>query len=486
MGNTTQHLDPTEYFFRTQRPGDAVAALAQRKRDADFELFKAWADPAHCVDDFELEVAALQEAVGESRSAIEKAIFSYRRLSDLPQLRSTQSTTRVLDIKRLVAIDNAIAELGPDVSHEVLQLIDAYLTDTFTPRKANQPLLSPKAITHRLKRFIAKFDERVDYDPKKRKDRAKAAENFTLYEFSAGKRSGLTVECDNTTHAVMKEFRRQVAREHKVSESEAAKLILTGRHTTQPNVTIFGYAPLTPEGTVVPGASVFFPGSGWTDAAGTAEFDDLTEATPPRIINLDEVAEHEIAGYVPSSSMRAYAIARDGVCIWPGCDRDATECQLDHRVPFQENGATTPSNLYSLCQRHHNVKTDRRAYYVPDPATGDIVWLFPDGTYQLSQPEGFIGEHISPHNPRWNIDLDSRLRERDRVRTFFARGHKILDDFDLTQNVHDCMEALVDLEREFGMTFPFEPPLDDGDDLDADVAALIASDPYLRYGDAIY
>ena len=193
MGNTTQHLDPTEYFFRTQRPGDAVAALAQRKRDADFELFKAWADPAHCVDDFELEVAALQEAVGESRSAIEKAIFAYRRLSDLPQLRSTQSTTRVLDIKRLVAIDNAIAELGPDVSHEVLQLIDAYLTDTFTPRKANQPLLSPKAITHRLKRFIAKFDERVDYDPKKRKDRAKAAENFTLYEFSAGKRSGLTL-----------------------------------------------------------------------------------------------------------------------------------------------------------------------------------------------------------------------------------------------------------------------------------------------------
>ena len=72
------------------------------------------------------------------------------------------------------------------------------------------------------------------------------------------------------------------------------------------------------------------------------------------------------------------------------------------------------------------------------------------------------------------------------MRTFFARGHKILDDFDLTQNVHDCMEALVDLEREFGMTFPFEPPLDDGDDLDADVAALIASDPYLRYGDAIY
>ncbi|EEI15992.1 HNH endonuclease signature motif containing protein [Corynebacterium lipophiloflavum] len=486
MENTTQHPDQAEYFFRTQRPGDAVAALGQRKRDADFELFSEWADPAHCVDDFELEVTTLQEAVGESRSAIEKAIFAYRRLSDLPRLRSTQSTTRVLDIKRLAAIDNVIAELGPELSQEVLQLIDAYLTDAFTPRKANQPLLSPKALTHRLKRFIAKFDERVDYDPKKRKDRAKAAGDFTLFEYSAGKRSGLTVECDNTTHAVIREFRRQVAREHKVSEDEAAKLILTGRITTQPKVTIFGYAPLTPEGDVVDGASVYFPGSGWTDAAGTAEFDNLTDANPPRIIDLDDVAEHEIAGYVPSTSMRAYAIARDGVCIWPGCDRDAHDCQMDHRIPYQEDGATTPSNLFSLCHRHHNVKTDRRAFYVPDPLTGDIVWLFPDGTYQLSQPEGFIGEHLSPHNPRWNIDLDSRLRERDRVKTFFARGHKILDDFDLTHNVHACMQALVDLESEFGMTFPFEPLLPEDEDIDVDVALLIANDPYLRYGDAIY
>ncbi|MCT1665181.1 HNH endonuclease, partial [Corynebacterium sanguinis] len=70
---------------------------------------------------------------------------------------------------------------------------------------------------------------------------------------------------------------------------------------------------------------------------------------------------------------KAFAIARDGTCVWPGCTRDAQHCQLDHRVPYADGGSTTPANLFSLCQRHHNVKTDRRAYYIPDPTTGDIV-----------------------------------------------------------------------------------------------------------------
>ncbi|HIX78647.1 MAG TPA: hypothetical protein H9978_01630 [Candidatus Corynebacterium faecipullorum] len=29
------------------------------------------------------------------------------------------------------------------------------------------------------------------------------------------------------------------------------------------------------------------------------------------------------------------------------------------------------------------MKTDRRAFYLVDPTTGDVVWLFSDGTYAL-------------------------------------------------------------------------------------------------------
>ncbi|WP_165164416.1 HNH endonuclease signature motif containing protein [Corynebacterium qintianiae] len=500
MKNGTHEPDTAQRFFRTQRPGDARAELAQRKRDIDYELYSPWTDPTFFVDDFELEITEIQEATGEGKTAVEKAIFAYRRLADLPWLRAIQDTTRVLDLKRLIAIDNVIAELGPELSGEVLMVLDEFLVAMFTPKKANQPLPTPKAIAHRLRRFIAKLDERVGYDPEKRTRRNNPAGDFTLHDFTAGKRFGLTVECDNATHAAIREFRQQVAREHKLSEAEAAKLILTGRLEAQPKVTIFGYAPLTPEGDLVPGASIYFPGSGWTDAGGTEAFEDMVDGNPPRIVGLDEVAHHEVEGYVPSVNMRAYAAARDGVCVWPGCNRAAEHCQLDHRIPFQEGGATTPANLYSLCQKHHNVKTDRRAYYLPDLVTGDVVWLFPDGTYQLSEPEGFIGEQLNQCNPRWNTDLDTRQRERDKASSFYARGHKILDEFDRERDMEACKLAIGELEKEFGMKFPFQPPppmiihnagfIDEApeavEDYEARLQRLIENDPYLKYGDSIY
>ncbi|WP_165164573.1 HNH endonuclease signature motif containing protein [Corynebacterium qintianiae] len=498
MTNPTQHSDTR--FFRTQRPGDARAELAQRKRDLDYELYSTWADPTFIVDDLERELTAIQEATGESKAAVEKAVFAYRRLIDLPWLRAIQDTTRVLDLKRLISVDNVIAELGPELTREVLAVIDEFLAAMFTPVKADQPLPTPNAITHRLRRFIAKLDEGVAYDEKKRTRRDKDSGDFTVHEYRAVKRSGMTVECDRATYALITEFRRQVAREHKLSEEQATRLILTGGLNADIKVTIYGYAPLTSEGDVAPGASVYFPGQGWTDGDGTEAFANLVEDTTAHIVDLDKVADHQIAGYVPSETMRAYAAARDGTCIWPGCDRAAEHCQLDHRVPYEEGGSTTPANLYSLCQKHHNVKTDRRAYYLPDPVTGDVVWLFSDGTYQLSEPEGFIGEQLNRCNPRWNIDLDARRRERDRVRTFFARGHKILDDFENTRDEIACKDALTTLENEYGMKFPFDPPepmithnagfIDEETeplaDYEARIERLINNDPYLKYGDAIY
>ena len=484
MNKPTQGSDTQARFFRTQRPGDPRAELAQRKRDIDHELFSPWADENFIVDDLELEITAIQEATGEGKATVEKAIFAYRRLSDLPWLRAIQDATRVLDLKRLTTVDNVIAELGPDLSSEVLGAIDEFLAAMFTPRKANQPLLTPKAITHRLRRFIAKLDEDVSFDPRKRKRRTDDHGDFRVTDFTGAAQSGFLIDCDEVTHALIRAYRERVAREYKTTEDEAARLILTGCIGEVPAFTIYGYAPVAPDGNRVPGSSIYFPGTGWTRSEGTAQFDALTEQQPPRIVDLDEVATHRVAGYVPSTNMKAYAVARDGTCVWPGCTQPAQRCQLDHRVPFAEGGETTPSNLFSLCQRHHNVKTDHRAYYVQDPATGDIIWLFADGTYALSEPEGFIGEQLNRTHPRWNTDLDKRRQHRDASATFFARGHKILDEFELSNDFASCIEALEALEAEFKMDFPFKPK--PKDDYDVWVEELIAKDPYLEYGDAIY
>lgn len=505
MVDGTHGVVMPERFFRTQRPGDAVCALGQRKRDAEYELYGVWADPAYDVSDFECEVTRIAEAAGESCSGVEKAIFAYRRLADLPWLRAVHDATRVLDVRRLIAVDAAIAELGPDLAGEILTALDEFAAAMFTPTKANQPLPTPKAITHRMRRFIATLDEQVGYNPADRKRRTRDNDAFAVHDFTAGTRSGVTIECDNATHAAIRQFRRQIARERKVSEEEATRLILTGRLTCDITVTLYGYAPLTPDKQVVAGAAMFFPGSGWTDSAAGAVLDDMTGGTPPRIIDLDSVADDEAAGYTPTAGMRAYATARDGVCIWPGCTTPAQHCQLNHREPYRDGGATVAGNLYSLCQTHHNAKTDRRAYYLVDPATGDVVWLFADGTYHLCEPEGFIGSQLGVSTPRWNTDVDTRRKKRDRMSTFFARGHALLDTYDTTHDYPACARALTELEEEYGMTFPYppEPPTpptpvvhhnagladectEPLDHYEARIERLIANDPYLTHGNTIY
>ena len=75
----------------------------------------------------------------------------------------------------------------------------------------------------------------------------------------------------------------------------------------------------------------------------------------------------------------------------------ARYCQLDHRVEYADGGPTSVDNLVTLCQHHHNVKTDGRAFYVMDPHTRDINWLFEDGTWTTTEPSG----PLAPKNKNW-------------------------------------------------------------------------------------
>ena len=147
-------------------------------------------------------------------------------------------------------------------------------------------------------------------------------------------------------------------------------------------------------------------------------------------------------------------MARDGTCIFPGCHRSAADCQLDHRIPFDRGGTTTPDNLFALCQHHHNLKTDKRATYLVDRATGEVVWLFADGTYEFAESEGLLNQEAVPTHPRWRSSLDSVRRNRARAAEFAAKGHAILDELDRDHDEEKAHARIAALEREYGMTFP--------------------------------
>jgi hypothetical protein len=86
-------------------------------------------------------------------------------------------------------------------------------------------------------------------------------------------------------------------------------------------------------------------------------------------------------GYRPSAALADFVRCRDLACRFPGCDKPAEVCDLDHTVPFPM-GPTHASNLKLLCRYHHLLKT----FY-----TGVGGWAdrqLPDGTVEWTAPSG--------------------------------------------------------------------------------------------------
>jgi hypothetical protein len=88
--------------------------------------------------------------------------------------------------------------------------------------------------------------------------------------------------------------------------------------------------------------------------------------------------------YRPSAGLAAFVRCRDLTCRWPGCDKPADVCDLDHTVPYPL-GLTHASNLKCLCRFHHLMKTfcgwlDRQ---LPD---GNVVWTAPTGHTYTTRP----------------------------------------------------------------------------------------------------
>ncbi|PID53251.1 MAG: hypothetical protein CSA58_07930 [Micrococcales bacterium] len=107
--------------------------------------------------------------------------------------------------------------------------------------------------------------------------------------------------------------------------------------------------------------------------------------------------------YTPTEALAEQTRAKHPVCVFPFCTRPATSCDLDHRTPYPA-GATTSSNLYPLCRRHHVVKTHRAWDYEPDPDSGGLIWYSPTGN--LYHVDRYATTHLNPPPPLPDAEED--------------------------------------------------------------------------------
>ncbi|CAN7574090.1 HNH endonuclease signature motif containing protein [Mycolicibacterium frederiksbergense] len=99
--------------------------------------------------------------------------------------------------------------------------------------------------------------------------------------------------------------------------------------------------------------------------------------------------------YRPSAALTAFVRMRAMTCSFPGCNRAAHRCDLDHLTPWPA-GATHPGNLGPLCRLHHLIKTFGGWTPTAQP-DGTIRWSAPTGHSYQKSPGASI---LFPH---WNI-----------------------------------------------------------------------------------
>ena len=113
----------------------------------------------------------------------------------------------------------------------------------------------------------------------------------------------------------------------------------------------------------------------------------------------------------PSAPLAAWIRTRDRVCLFPGCYRAATRCDLDHRDLVTEGGRTDKDKLVPAAPNITGYGTPAGRYtWHPDR----IVWRSPHGntyTRHLPDPDLTIPpdlEAIADLMPTWTPSRTSR------------------------------------------------------------------------------
>ena len=92
--------------------------------------------------------------------------------------------------------------------------------------------------------------------------------------------------------------------------------------------------------------------------------------------------------YRPSKKLADFVRCRDLTCRFPGCRVPATNCDVDHTIPWPY-GPTAASNLKCLCRRHHLLKTfwgGESGWRDEQLDDGTVIWTAPDGRQHVTTP----------------------------------------------------------------------------------------------------
>jgi Domain of unknown function (DUF222) len=105
----------------------------------------------------------------------------------------------------------------------------------------------------------------------------------------------------------------------------------------------------------------------------------LTHPVSGTVLDVDRTT------YRPPADLARWLRVRDETCRFPGCNRPARRCELDHTDDWSLDNRTAFDNLAHLCPHHHHLKHET-SWSVRQLDHGRLEWRSPGGRRHLTEP----------------------------------------------------------------------------------------------------
>ena len=374
MAELTATLDVYESALQPDAPrffheiiDDPAALLGIQRNRVDLDIAQACVPVSDQVD-VEAFIAELALQLGVSRSKALVYVDIGMQLQSMPRLNRLLRARAHLPLGHLAVLARATLVLGKS---ESLAEVEERIAEFVIPRTDNESLRGIRS----LHRFLQKVIEEVEpqFRPKdfpgekepmlELADQKKAGESIGFSE--RGYLDEVSMNLEKSRALEFKATLDAIASATQCNRVEALTHLIRG--TAEVKVVLNLYCPVTEER----------PKAAWLGGAGWLS-EIVSQGWIDRVTHVRLLADETVDGYVPSERQRAYVQGRDGACRHPGCDVDATKCDIDHIEPYdhehpEQGGSTDTRNLHCLCRRHHNMKT-AGLWSVERDIDGKEVW----------------------------------------------------------------------------------------------------------------
>ncbi|WP_448003511.1 DUF222 domain-containing protein [Agromyces bauzanensis] len=129
----------------------------------------------------------------------------------------------------------------------------------------------------------------------------------------------------------------------------------------------------------------------------------LTHPVSGTVLDVDRTS------YRPPADLKRWLEVRDGTCRFPGCNRRAVRCDVDHTDDWEHGGCTAFDNLAHLCPLHHHLKHET-SWSVRHLAGGVLEWTSPAGRRHLTHPGRRIPSGADTTGPPTGRDPEHQRR----------------------------------------------------------------------------